>query len=373
MYANVCMDCGVRLGDGLPPKNRDLTDSLITFVIAVIAWAVLYKFVFNGKPEPTDPYIYRVLFTHIVCRLIVLIFLWGLFYLIRIGFAWLREASYLRMFNRDEFRNLIEEGITEHQVERILEMMPEVLDRDTMRGFAGSLSFARFRTLIDYLKAVPSKEEIQKILEYSARLDESRLNSRFHLIRVLIWALPIMGFIGTILGISKAITGFSTGLGGQSTSVQTSYLLEGLGDVSIGLSTAFDTTFLGLILVIPLMFLMTFILKGFNDFLHRLEQYFLTSVAPYLFIGDTRNQADAGGGRMLKSLSEGWAEKMSPVMTRLRDTMDDLESRLNGIGGVLSDLNRQTLGDSPAPSKRPEKPVKPDRKYTGTSRIVPGA
>lgn len=61
-----------------------------------------------------------------------------------------------------------------------------------------------------------------------------------------IWVLPLLGFIGTVIGITQAI-------GGLEDSVDPSAGGSGLGDVLGGLAFAFDTTFIGLVLVIPTM------------------------------------------------------------------------------------------------------------------------
>lgn len=61
-----------------------------------------------------------------------------------------------------------------------------------------------------------------------------------------IWVMPMLGFIGTVVGIIQAIGGLEAALdrsGGEA----------GLATVLGGLSFAFDTTLLGLVLVIPLM------------------------------------------------------------------------------------------------------------------------
>lgn len=69
-----------------------------------------------------------------------------------------------------------------------------------------------------------------------------------------IWVLPLLGFIGTVVGISAAIGGLEEMLaraGGQSP--------EGVRQVMSGLRFAFDTTFVGLTLVIPLMLLLVWL------------------------------------------------------------------------------------------------------------------
>lgn len=70
-------------------------------------------------------------------------------------------------------------------------------------------------------------------------------------LRFSVWALPLLGFIGTVVGIAQSINGLEAvitpGAGGQSA--------EGLLTVLGGLRFAFDTTLLGLVTVIPVMLL----------------------------------------------------------------------------------------------------------------------
>ena len=70
-------------------------------------------------------------------------------------------------------------------------------------------------------------------------------------LRYTVWVLPLLGFIGTVVGIARSITGLEAviapGAGGQAA--------EGLLVVLGGLRFAFDTTLLGLVTVIPVMLL----------------------------------------------------------------------------------------------------------------------
>lgn len=61
--------------------------------------------------------------------------------------------------------------------------------------------------------------------------------------RTLIWAIPILGFIGTVIGIGSAVAQFDTFLSNVD---DIDALREGLANVTSGLGTAFDTTFLAL-------------------------------------------------------------------------------------------------------------------------------
>ena len=74
-------------------------------------------------------------------------------------------------------------------------------------------------------------------------------------LRFAAWALPLLGFIGTVVGVASSIGGLevviATGPSGQPT--------EGLMTVLGGLQFAFDTTLLGLLAVIPVMVLQMFL------------------------------------------------------------------------------------------------------------------
>lgn len=81
--------------------------------------------------------------------------------------------------------------------------------------------------------------------------DTSSSDSSYALARTLIWAIPILGFIGTVQGLGKAVSGFADFLAG---SAELSQIKGAIAEVTIGLGVAFDTTFLALILVTLLMF-----------------------------------------------------------------------------------------------------------------------
>jgi hypothetical protein len=65
-----------------------------------------------------------------------------------------------------------------------------------------------------------------------------------------IWVLPLLGFIGTVIGISQAIGGLGQIFADQDRT-------EALTSVLGALEYAFDTTFAGLVLVLPVMALAT--------------------------------------------------------------------------------------------------------------------
>jgi biopolymer transport protein ExbB/TolQ len=72
--------------------------------------------------------------------------------------------------------------------------------------------------------------------------EASRLDSELSLIRFCVWAIPAVGFVGTVRGIGEALAGAQTALRGDT------------GPVTSGLGIAFNSTFVALILSIILMY-----------------------------------------------------------------------------------------------------------------------
>jgi biopolymer transport protein ExbB/TolQ len=70
----------------------------------------------------------------------------------------------------------------------------------------------------------------------------------------LLTVIPLTGFVGTVLGIGNAVRSFTDVLGGSQ---GTEELVQALGGVTAGLGTAFDTTFLALVLSVPFLIFLT--------------------------------------------------------------------------------------------------------------------
>jgi len=72
--------------------------------------------------------------------------------------------------------------------------------------------------------------------------EASRLDSELSLIRFCVWAIPAVGFVGTVRGIGEALAGAQVALRGDT------------GPVTSGLGVAFNSTFVALIISIILMY-----------------------------------------------------------------------------------------------------------------------
>ena len=83
-------------------------------------------------------------------------------------------------------------------------------------------------------------------LKYLSDLDVERSHDGYALVRIIIWATPMLGFLGTVIGISEALGGLNVGVDKDF-----EQMMSGLRE---SLYVAFDTTALALTLSIFLMF-----------------------------------------------------------------------------------------------------------------------
>ena len=101
----------------------------------------------------------------------------------------------------------------------------------------------RLGEALDLVVRTGSADTLEDHLKYLSDLDAARAAQSYGLVRFVIWAVPIMGFLGTVIGITEAIA--------QLSPTQ----LENISGVVAGLGVAFDTTATALALSMVLMFL----------------------------------------------------------------------------------------------------------------------
>ena len=107
------------------------------------------------------------------------------------------------------------------------------------------------RTLLSALQRFATTGSIQAVsdtIKESCEVESDRLDSELSMVRYIAWAIPSVGFIGTVRGIGEAL--------GQAYKA-----VEGdISGVTVSLGVAFNSTFVALVLSIVIMF-----------FLHQLQ------------------------------------------------------------------------------------------------------
>jgi len=115
-----------------------------------------------------------------------------------------------------------------------------------------------------------------------AELENEHLQNSYSLPRFFVWALPIVGFIGTVWGIGLSISFFSDTMGASQSGASVSTMLQqNIPLVTKGLSTAFDTTLLALVLSLPATGFLVLTERDERDYLLRLEEHWKNFISSH--------------------------------------------------------------------------------------------
>jgi len=130
--------------------------------------------------------------------------------------------------------------------------------------------FCRVSRALASLNNIGRISDAVSMLESQAQTDEDELQSSYTLIAGFIWGIPVLGFIGTVLGLSQSIGGFGSVL---SSAGGIEELTNSLTVVTGGLSTAFETTLEGLVCALCIQLLVVTLRKKEEQFLDQCKEY----------------------------------------------------------------------------------------------------
>ncbi len=133
--------------------------------------------------------------------------------------------------------------------------------------------YNRILIALSNLRNMGKVGDVDDVLRSQAEQDESVVESSYTVVRGLIWAIPVLGFIGTVLGLSDAIGSFTAVL---SDTTSMANLKPALQDVTDGLATAFETTLQGLTAALVVQMVMTLVRRSeeqmLDDFMEHCQR-----------------------------------------------------------------------------------------------------
>ena len=198
---------------------------------------------FISSVVPADAYLYRLFrpsggwVMSVVPGLISFVFVWALIDLVlKFRIARVNERDVRRTEVRQLPSQLAQENPTV-TLQRVRAWDRTLLTRPVGR---------RVLWLLHHLGTTDA-QRAHELVRHQSDVDADAAASGYRAVKLFIWAMPILGFIGTVLGISLAVGGFSEFLTSTVSIDQVDAVTAELGEVASGLSFAFDTTLLGLL------------------------------------------------------------------------------------------------------------------------------
>ncbi|MDA1040480.1 MAG: MotA/TolQ/ExbB proton channel family protein [Planctomycetota bacterium] len=141
---------------------------------------------------------------------------------------------------------------------------------DLPRDAVGSFLVTRCVRGLEHFRSRRSAADTATMLASQSDLDAGSVDSSYSLFHVFIWAIPILGFLGTVIGVSSAVGGFTDTLS-QSSDMES--LKAGLKNITGGLGTSFDTTLVALSMAMILTFPVTALQKMEGDVIGEVDEY----------------------------------------------------------------------------------------------------
>ncbi|NNC87955.1 MAG: hypothetical protein HKN82_05780 [Akkermansiaceae bacterium] len=239
--------------------------------------------------------------------------------------------------------------IKNRQQERaaILNLFPEHLGKEIHSGnvdgfienlyktpltLRDSIIVNRIRKALELFEIRNDNAEIAAFLETQSDLDANRSTGSYTLLKIFLWAIPILGFIGTVMGLSTAVGALDIG----EASGDPEALKGAISDLTGGLGIAFDTTLLGLILSLLLNFPLAAVQKKEEETLTIIDTFCTEKLLPKL--NDSKassneeilQQADSLP-ELVGSLArahETFLENLNSSTTQIRETSEMLHNNL---------------------------------------------
>ena len=184
----------------------------------------------------------------------------------------------------------------------------------------------RIRKALEFFYVRQNNPEVAQMISAQSEVDAAKVNSSYAMVKVFLWAIPIMGFIGTVLGIGAAIGGFGAvfgaGEGGDMSQIKDP-LLAVLGSMGV----AFDTTLLALVFSILLSFPASALQNEEDDLVTDVDEYCIDHLLKRLDDGGAASNLGSDAG-LLKAIGEAIAENQKSVMTRFESIQKGMSESL---------------------------------------------
>jgi biopolymer transport protein ExbB/TolQ len=201
------------------------------------------------------------------------------------------------------------------------------LDTATAQTSSGILP-QRISQLVTYLKesGSPSVTQLMEVNRESSGLDQEQMAGRFTLTRYILYLLPVIGFIGTVEGISKALMNISKVLPMVK---NLDGFLTNLTSVTAALQIAFDSTLLALFLSAALMLVQTLVFRRSEDLLARVDRWVVDHVLPRLGTDDPL------AARLVEVIGPQIDEMASKLASVLEPAVRSLHQQAEQLGESL--------------------------------------
>ena len=179
----------------------------------------------------------------------------------------------------------------------------------------------RLQSGIEYVSERSSGDKLEEHLRHCSDSEHDNAMRKLGFVNTISWAVPILGFLGTVMGITLAIA-----------NVTPDQLDQSLPEVTGGLAVAFDTTALSLTLSLGLVFTTYWIRSCQDEILNRVDQQLDRRLCFLMQTNRENNvlnlhatasaQLTEATEKIVLQVNDLWKSQLSGMQQRLLQTMD---------------------------------------------------
>ncbi|MCP4081332.1 MAG: MotA/TolQ/ExbB proton channel family protein [Planctomycetaceae bacterium] len=328
---------------------------VMPILLGLAAFIVLFASINNGTID--NEMVTRYLAGHTVSKVTTAMFFVGLASLMFILCDIIRQRSLLSKISLAGNAGELQVESAEEGGTPTTDDLQSRLERHQGRR-RRSYFWRRLYTALDFVQRNGSPDGLEEELKYASELDQDEKHDRYSFAKILVWAIPMLGFLGTVLGISEALGGLEIG--------EDNDFQEMMGGLRSSLYVAFDTTAIALTFAILLMFTMFAVDRSESGLLTQVESRTREELLPHW---ELTNQAkdsyvqavEAIGAQVLGSTEQlvdrqvklwranidaaesAWVESVRSTQTVVQQ---NLESALNTSTESLGNRLRETIQKS---------------------------
>ena len=199
-----------------------------------------------------------------------------------------------------------------------------------------SMMVNRIRKALEFFEVRQNVGHVSAMMTSQSAIDGSRISGSYIILRAFLWAIPLLGFIGTVVGLSHAIGGMSF-----ANVEDVSKIVGSLNAVTSGLGTAFDATLLGLVLAVFLNFPLNSLTKHEDEMLNDVDAFCNEVLLPRLNDG-----AGLGAGGSMGSVAESMVHAITGAQKEFLKDLNELSARMLDYTNNLdrrNDEHQQTV------------------------------
>jgi biopolymer transport protein ExbB/TolQ len=205
---------------------------------------------------------------------------------------------------------------------------------------ADSYMARRLRDAIDYVIRKDSAETLESRMRHLESVDLERMSANFATPRLMMWAIPVLGFLGTVMGITLAIA-----------KLKPDALEDSIDLVTADLGLAFDTTTLSLTLSIVIGLAKFAVERIEAGLLEKVDQRAERElIGRFQAFGTSSDPNVASVRRMAEQVVRSVERMATEQAAVLRDAIDDGHSHwvevAKATGNIIDNALATTLHDN---------------------------